>query len=374
MKSIDISVSKKREANLDLLRIVSMLLIIFLHSIDHSGVLENAEVSGFPIYTYVRFTYALTQICVNCYVLISGYFLVTSKFRIQKLVALWMEVVFYSFVIKIIFMAVGYIPFSVTSLISCFFPVFTGRYWFITIYFGMYLISPFLNIAIKAMNKNQHTTLNILLFFLFSAWISLHPSIAGMNSGEGWGLAWFIVLYFAAAWFRLYYQPNGRIIGKLCIWFFIAACMTILLIFGKKYCSPINVIAENWYRYDSLPVYLASLVVFVAFLNIKIKNKTFFDAIVTIAPSTLGVYLIHAHAEFSPWSWEVFALPEKMNYVWFPIVQIFVVVLLFVCCVLIDLLRKNTVGRLENSKSIYKLSDYFTITITGLIRTLVDKM
>jgi hypothetical protein len=32
---------KTREANLDVLRIVSMLLIILLHSIDHSGVLER---------------------------------------------------------------------------------------------------------------------------------------------------------------------------------------------------------------------------------------------------------------------------------------------------------------------------------------------
>ena len=34
---------KPRSANMDLLRIVSMLLIILLHSIDHSGVLEQAE-------------------------------------------------------------------------------------------------------------------------------------------------------------------------------------------------------------------------------------------------------------------------------------------------------------------------------------------
>lgn len=34
---------KQRNANMDLLRIVSILLIILLHSIDHSGVLEASE-------------------------------------------------------------------------------------------------------------------------------------------------------------------------------------------------------------------------------------------------------------------------------------------------------------------------------------------
>ena len=99
-----ITQTKRRNANMDLIRILSMFLIILLHSVDHSGVLEAATVSSIPMQLYVRFVYMLTQVCVNCYVLLSGYFLVKSKFRLQKLVALWMEVVFYSFIIKLIFM------------------------------------------------------------------------------------------------------------------------------------------------------------------------------------------------------------------------------------------------------------------------------
>ena len=90
--------TKERNANMDLLRILSMFLIILLHSIDHSGVLEVADVGPMHMQLYIRFIYMLTQVCVNCYVLLSGYLLVKSKFRLQKLVALWMEVIFYSFV------------------------------------------------------------------------------------------------------------------------------------------------------------------------------------------------------------------------------------------------------------------------------------
>lgn len=146
---------KQRNANLDLLRIVSMLLIVFLHSIDHSGVLEHAENCGGAMYFYVRFTYALCQVCVNIYIMLSGYFMVTSKFRLQKLVTLWMEAAFYSFVLKLLFMVTGQDAFSITSLVSCFFPILTGRYWFLTIYVGMYLVSPFLNTLIRAMDKLQ---------------------------------------------------------------------------------------------------------------------------------------------------------------------------------------------------------------------------
>ena len=190
---------KQRNANLDLLRIVSMLLIVFLHSIDHSGVLENALGCGRTMHLYVRFTYALCMVCVNIYIMLSGYFMVSSKFRLQKLVTLWMEAAFYSFVLKLIFMLTGQDDFSIVSLVSCFVPILTGRYWFLTIYVGMYLVSPFLNTLIRAMDKRQHALLNVVLFAVMSVWVSVHPSIAGMNSGGGWGLAWFVTLYITAS-------------------------------------------------------------------------------------------------------------------------------------------------------------------------------
>ena len=221
-----------RNMNMDLLRIVSMLFIVLLHSIDHSGVLEKAINCESVIDIYVMYVYAFTRVCVNCYVLLSGYFLVKSKFRLHKLIALWMEVVFYSFVIKLIFMITGQTAFSIVSLASGFFPILTGRYWFVTIYFALYLIAPFLNKAIYAMDKREFTMFNIVLGVLFSVWSSIHPAIAGVNSGGGWGLAWFVVLYFAAAWFRLYYVPCYRYIGKIVLVFLIPVMTTVIFIIG----------------------------------------------------------------------------------------------------------------------------------------------
>lgn len=219
---------RKRAANLDLLRIVSMLLIILLHSIDHSGVLEQTEFSPGPIRFYVWFTYAMTQVCVNLYVMLSGYFLVNASFRIQKLVSLWLESVFYGFGLKLVFMLTGQEPFSAASLLSCFFPITTGRYWFLTIYVGLYLISPFLNHLVRTMDERQHACLNICLFVLFSLWSSIHPAIAGMNSGGGWGLTWFVVLYLLAAWLRLYYRPNNKPTLWIAVYFLIPFCMAVL--------------------------------------------------------------------------------------------------------------------------------------------------
>lgn len=343
---------KQRNTNLDLLRIVSMLLIVFLHSIDHSGVLENAPNCGGSMFFYVRFTYALCQVCVNIYIMLSGYFMVTSQFRLQKLVALWLEAAFYAFTLKLSFMISGQDAFSIVSLVSCFVPILTGRYWFLTIYVGMYLVSPFLNTLIRAMDKRQHALLNIALFAIMSVWVSLHPSIAGMNSGGGWGLAWFVTLYITASWLRLYYTPNRKPLGWLVGFLVIPAGMAALQ------CPPlvdifpriVSVIVEHWYRYDSAPVYVMTVCLFMGFLNIRISNPRVSRAIIRVAPLTLGVYLIHAHANVSPWSWAVLDLPAKMNSAAFPLVQLASVICIFAVCAAIDAVRKATIGRMENSR------------------------
>lgn len=371
------TIKKNRNANLDLLRIVSMLLIVFLHSIDHSGVLESAENCGTIMYFYVRFTYALCQVCVNIYIMLSGYFMITSKFRLHKLVTLWMEAVFYSFVLKLVFMVTGQDPFSPVSLVSCLFPILTGRYWFLTIYVGMYLISPFLNILIHAMDRKKHALLNICLFTIMSVWSSLHPAFAGMNSGGGWGLAWFVVMYLAAAWLRLYYVPNNKPFRYLALFIalpiFMAATQTVLGWANIPGAKILAAIAAHWFRYDSAPVYIMTMCLFIGFLNVSIRSKNLSTVIVSVAPLTLGVYLIHAHANVSPWSWEVLNLPSWMNSVAFPLIQVASVLCIFAACTVLDALRQATLGKLEHSQLIMNLCNRLQQSADKAIQTFLKE-
>ena len=363
---------KQRAANLDLLRIVSMLLIIFLHSIDHSGVLENAENCGTWMYFYVRLTYAMCMVCVNIYVMLSGYFMVNSSFRLHKLVTLWMEAAFYGFALKLVFMLTGEDVFSVFSLVSCFFPILTGRYWFLTIYVGMYLVSPFLNVFIRAMNKRQHGLLNLCLFAIMSLWSSIHPAIAGMNSGGGWGLAWFVVLYLAAAWLQLYYEPNGRICCYLAVYAAIPAMMAAVQLAVRALgIGILQTVMGNWFRYNSAPVYIMTISLFVAFLNLEIKSRKLSDIICHVAPLTLGVYLIHAHANVSPWSWGVLNLPAKMDSAAFLLVQAAAVIAIFVCCAAMDAARKATVGKLEEHSVVKTLCTKITDMALNILERMI---
>ena len=346
----------KRNMSLEWLRICSMLMIILLHSIDHSGVLENLK-AGSALYYAEWFLYAAVQVCVNCFVLISGYFLVTARFKPAKLVLLWMEVVFYSVVIKVILMATGQIPVSIASLVSCLIPVFTGRYWYVTIYFGMYLLSPFLNVGIRALSKRQHAALLLVLFVLFCGMISVYPSFKGMNSGGGWGLAWFVVLYITAAYFRLHYQPTGRKAKPLVIFCLCPILMLAALAVSQKLgIARLSAAVENLWRYDSVPAAIASAALFVTFLNCRQRTTRFGALISTASATTFGVYLIHAHANLCTQEmWQRIGMLRNMDWWWFVLYQLGIVLAIFVACALLDWLRKTIVEKTKLHAAIEKL-------------------
>lgn len=349
-------ITNRRNIGLEWLRIVSMLMIIFRHSIDFSSI-ESA--SGF--YYVEQFMFAAVQVCVNCFVLISGYFLVTSSFKLRKLGQLWVEVVFYALAIRLVMIVLGQVDFSITSILSCFAPVITGRYWFITIYFGMYLLSPFFNIAIRAMTKNQHRALLVILFVLFSVMISIHPSFKGMNSGNGWGLAWFTVLYFTAAYFRLHYTPCEESSLKYLAIFLACPILMLIALFISQLLNigVVNSIVNNFWRYDSVFAYIASVSLLLAFLNTNFKSNTRISKFaVYMSSATLGVYLIHAHADIciNKW-WQAIGMTSNLDTWWFVFYQIFVVLAIFLVCAVIDLIRQQLFKLLHINNLVDKLFD-----------------
>lgn len=76
--------SKKWNISIELLRIISMIMIIILHFFTYSNVIpKNNTISAFYISSTIIHT--ICNVAVNCYILISGYFCINSKFKASKL-------------------------------------------------------------------------------------------------------------------------------------------------------------------------------------------------------------------------------------------------------------------------------------------------
>ena len=95
---------KNRESGLELFRIITMLLIVIHHYVVNSGITSYLQLSQAP--TKFFFFYcvgAFGKTGINCFVLITGYFMCRSKITLRKFLKLFLEVMFYKITITLAF-------------------------------------------------------------------------------------------------------------------------------------------------------------------------------------------------------------------------------------------------------------------------------
>ena len=337
---------KLRKSNIELLRVIAMLMIITLHYLDKGEILaefsEMSTVNHYLAWLIEGFCY----VAVNIYVLISGYFLVKSKFSFQKLFVLWAQIAFYSWVIGAIFLFVGQAgEIGLYELIFIAFPVTSGHYWFATIYVLLFAIFPFLNAGIEKMNRKQHFSCIAVLLIIFSAWNTIIPFTIPMTDHEGMDIAWFVCLYMIAAYLRKYPECMKRkryqyVIGYvLCsVLIFVAG---LFLLFVDSKVGKLGGYATNWYAYNSLPVLFGSVCLFIAFVKTEIKGIVLGRIINTLAGATFGVYLIHEH-RYLRYLWQEWLGVKQFSEgpMMLPY-MVGCVLVVFLACTLVDLLRKS---------------------------------
>ena len=161
----------KRNYGIDLLRIVSMFMVVVLHVIGNGGMLYT-DTGNMTTSRIIWFIYIFCFCAVNCYALISGYVGYKSKFKFANIITLWLQVFFYTFSINLGFWILGWQEFSFSSLKSAFLPALNKEYWYFTAYFIMYMFIPILNLTLEKFNKKQMSVI-LGLGFIF---LSLFPT------------------------------------------------------------------------------------------------------------------------------------------------------------------------------------------------------
>lgn len=228
-------------------------------------------------------------VSVNVFVLISGYFLVSSKFKAKKVVRLWLEVAFYAVLTYGLYCILVSKSFSVESFIKCFFPITNMQAWFFSAYILVYLFSPFLN---KILNNSSKKELNIMAIgLLVFVYIATRFRIREVSSiGVGYNVFWFVVLYLFGGYLRL----NPPKIKKWIVFAIYVICTVAL--WGMSYMnndSFLKSLIYNSLDYTSPLVLVASLCLILLFKDIKIKNKFIHKSICFVSSCTFGVYLFH---------------------------------------------------------------------------------
>lgn len=290
---------KERSSNLELYRILVMLSIVAHHYVVNSGVLEIAKdnpTSFNSIYYYLFGAWGKTGI--NCFVLITGYFMCKSQVTLQKFLKLFFEVLFYTIIVNSILIIAGKEKVTIMELWNNMQVMTDVSSCFTSCFIMFYLFIPFLNILIHNMSQRQHLSLIMLCLAIYTGISTLLLGKVEMNY-----VVWFCVLYFISSYIRLYKPMQnvqwGYVLGGVFSLSVLSIIMMLILFdMTGKNLPPYYFISDS----NKVLALFLSVSLFMWFKDVKIPQSKIINR---IAQSCFGVLLIHANSNaMRQWLWK----------------------------------------------------------------------
>ena len=184
-----------------------MFFVVLWHFVGQGGLLGHAQ-SGSGNYWALSAVQILTACCVNLYGMITGYVMCDKPFRLSRVVKLWVTTVFWSVTVSCVMFVLFPETRTISEMVSMFFPILRGRYWFFTSYFIVMMVSPVLNLVVRSLTKGQFRLLLAVLFLIFGVIPvgSLGNDVLRISTGHHF--SWMIVLYVIGGYLRRF-TPAG---------------------------------------------------------------------------------------------------------------------------------------------------------------------
>ena len=333
-----------RDSNIELLRILVTLFVIILHYNNKNNGKAFVYAEALPEQYQILVILEMAAICaVNIFVLISGYFMCNSrKADITKVLRLYLDVMLLPAAYYLLNCVLKHASVSLPQLLRTMIPLC----WYVAVYSGLYLISPYLNRIVRDLPKAQFRTMLLVFLTVCSIWPSALELITALTgtkltsacplgtqgSGAGYTLIHFIMMYLLGSYFRLHPpEVKKRIrIPAVCLY---GICTVLLVLYSKlywagslSYCNPLAI--------------LQAIALFHAFQSFQLKNRWINE----ISGCSFGVYLLHTKFfRFFPIQNQVTGSPWMIPlHVGWTAVRIYVISAVFYW------IYQNTLGRILN--------------------------
>ena len=343
-KSVQSTKIINRNTSIELLRIISMIMIMFHHFAYHGNFEWNFNEVTLP-HLWYDFILMGGKVGVDIFVLISGYFLIenTEKlFQPKKLLKFWGQVVFYSIMTYLLSVMLRLNAFEIKQLIKVCLPITYPGWWFASTYFMLYLIHPFLNKLLHGLSKTEYQYLILMMVLCWSIIPTATTQLFESNS-----LLWFVTLYGIAGYVNLY-GGNQKLQSKhyFSLYFMVLiityTVSTTFLFLGTKK-EEWSTHAIDFFEIERLPILLMAITLFMGFVTLKMNYHKWINM---IASATFGVYLIHDSSYIRYYLWtNIFKINQYQDSTFLILYSILVVFILYVSCTMIDLIRKKLVEK-----------------------------
>lgn len=343
-----------RQSNFELLRIISMILIVMSHCDEIFG-LADLYSTSLGIYKIITdWLHIGGQIGVGCFVLVSGYFMVEQNISTKKILKLAGEVWFYTISIWLIWM--GWNIFSNNQLdiillfkrtVLAFFPILFSHYWFVTAYLILMMLSPFFNKLIFSLDEKSYRAFLSVMIIIFVLLGGGFPKIfCGMFEGR---LIPVFIMYFIAGYLRRFVDSKKRNSSRhffvaLIFYFLLFVSFYFITFLGIAFDSGMIIGLRYFYRELNSPfVVIICVELFIGFWRLDIKYSKIIN---TLASCTFGVYLLHGNEIVLSYLPKLFPIYKEQNALLIFIYSLISASIIYIVASLIDFVRKNSVEKI----------------------------
>ena len=278
--------TKTRDSNMELLRIVAMLFILLIHATyralpfpDSAAIEANATSSFLLILSRSAFIMG-----VNLFIMLSGWFGIRP--RLSRLSELLFQILFFGVLCLIVaYTATGSLPNSPVQCMLSILLLNESSYWFIKCYLALYLFAPVLNAFVEHATKRQFTLVLCGLFGFQFAFGWIFEATTWILAG--YSLPFFMCLYLLARYMHVH-QPRFTQFSRatdLAIYLGTVALVTITA-FTLRHFN----LGGFLFFYNSPTTILAATYLLLFFSKLRFTSKV----VNWLAVSTLAIYLTHS--------------------------------------------------------------------------------
>lgn len=303
-----------RQSNIELLRVFAAMGVIILHLNNRNlgGIAGKADRFGLCQFVLV-FLGVFAVTAVNVFVLITGYFQARKKkadlYRPLKLI---LDVLIFA----AIFFAAYRIMTGGTYPLSEFVARFIPSNWFILVYSGLYILSPFINKLWNSLKSKEKITLVTAVYLLYSVYPLLIDQLHiegtttyGLDGDQrGYNIVNFVLMYLIGCALRdldenkdeakkaaskmLRISESSIKSSILPVLLVLNAGMILGMIYLGAYFSGNHPYSSMMFYYNNPLTITLTVLLFLSFKSLKIRDS---KVINYVARSAFYVYIIHLH-------------------------------------------------------------------------------
>lgn len=259
----------KRNSNHELLRVLAMYMIVFIHANMYLGSFCSGTIGKF----FGGFVNGICNIGVSCFILISGYYGV--RFSVQKLVRMECMMITYS-LLETLILCVAFPDkmqgaVLLEQLVKSFLPFITRKYWFYSCYVCLFLLSGYIQKFIDQLKQKEFGRLLVLLLILFSVLPTLFYFELIPDNGKG--LVQMIMIYMIGRYIRMYCDKPITELGgrKRAVGLF----LILWIINGVSHEFPLQIgeMRHHLCKDNSITNIAMAVILFYLFKELKLQSK-----------------------------------------------------------------------------------------------------